>query len=147
MRITVVLSKFPQFSETFIVSKFVGLVRYGYNVSVVCNHFKQDAWLAFPALRDAPELRRQVYVQWPIQPIWMVVLLLPLRLLWLLLRVPVRTKGYLENGYRARGRRVLRDLYIDAPILLSRPDVIHFEFGALAADRVKLVSGLARKSW
>ena len=60
-RVVMVTDHFPKFSETFFVSKFLGLRRRGWDVHVVCNRSNEDQWQYFPGLRDNPELQSRLH--------------------------------------------------------------------------------------
>jgi len=134
-RLVLCLSNFPQLSETFIVSKFLGLLQYGWDVHIVCNHIDKETWLQFPELVTNPEAKRRVHHTWPIQPRLLAVLLFPWVMITCLLPAPAVTWRYLLKGWRLFGWDVLRRLYLDAVIIRLRPDVLHFEFGTLAVGR------------
>ncbi|HEV2775217.1 MAG TPA: glycosyltransferase, partial [Solirubrobacteraceae bacterium] len=50
-RIVMVTDHFPKFSETFFVRKFLGLLRRGWDVHVVCQRSSDEQWAFFPELR------------------------------------------------------------------------------------------------
>ena len=56
-RVVMVTDHFPKFSETFFVRKFLGLVRRGWDVHVVCQRSNEEHWRFFPELRS--EIRHQ----------------------------------------------------------------------------------------
>src|SRR5439155_13960290 len=56
-RIVMVTDHFPKFSETFFVRKFLGLLRRGWDVHVVCQRSNDEHWVYFPELRE--EIRHQ----------------------------------------------------------------------------------------
>ena len=56
-RIVMVTDHFPKFSETFFVRKFLGLLRRGWDVHVVCQRSEDQHWAYFPELRE--EIRHQ----------------------------------------------------------------------------------------
>jgi colanic acid/amylovoran biosynthesis glycosyltransferase len=58
-----------------------------------------------------------------------------LRCLW---QNPAGTFHYLGQGARQFGLGVLRQFYLDAAIVALKPDLVHFEFGALAVGRMHL---------
>ncbi len=136
MRVVLVVPGFPRLSETFIVSKFVGLVDAGWDVHIVCA--TEEAWHAFPRLAARPELRRRVHRAWPSQPRWRAALLWLPALLLTLLRAPRATLRYLWAARGAGLGRAAREFYLDAAIVALSPDVVHFEFGALAVGRTHL---------
>ena len=138
-RVALVLSAFPRVSETFIVSKFAGLVRRGWDVHVVCARSDPRDWNGFPEVAADPEIRRRVHVGWPDRPRWKAVVLAPWVLARSILSAPGRTLRYLRRAGRRLGLgNALRRLYLDAEIVRLGPDIVHFEFGALAPPRVDL---------
>jgi colanic acid/amylovoran biosynthesis glycosyltransferase len=46
-RVLLVCNRFPKFSESFIVHKFLGLLRLGWDVQVACNHSDEEQWAHF----------------------------------------------------------------------------------------------------
>ena len=145
MKIALVVPIFPQLSETFIVNKFLGLVGRGWNVHIVCQKSPSTGWRQSAALHGRSRLRRRVHAGWPHRPRALAGLLLPLAVLRCLLRRPAATLRYLARGTRTLGVGVIRRLYLDAELLCLEPDVIHFEFGALAVDRMDLADLLGAR--
>jgi colanic acid/amylovoran biosynthesis glycosyltransferase len=139
MRIALFVPAFPKFSETFIVSKFLGLLEQGYDVYIVCNQSTSKDWDHFNQLQSKPELHQRVYVHWRFRTRWMAGVLLPLRLAHTLWSAPTQTLRYFARGIRRfRPLDLLRRFYGDAAIITAKPDVLHFEFGALAVERMYL---------
>lgn len=136
MKLVLVVSRFPQLSETFIASKFAGLVDAGWDAHVVCA--EEGSWDEFPRLAARPELRRRVHRQWPHEPAWKAALLWLPALGAAILRAPAATARYAREGWRHLGRRVTRRFYLDAAIIALSPDIIHFEFGSQAVGRSDL---------
>ena len=60
-RIVMVTDHFPKFSETFFVSKFLGLRRRGWDVHVVCNRSNDDQWQYFANLREDADLMARLH--------------------------------------------------------------------------------------
>ncbi|MEA2305396.1 MAG: hypothetical protein QOH43_2676, partial [Solirubrobacteraceae bacterium] len=56
-RVVMVTDHFPKFSETFFVRKFLGLLRRGWDVHVVCQRSNDEHWAYFPELRE--QIRHQ----------------------------------------------------------------------------------------
>lgn len=135
-RIVLIVPQFPRLSETFIVSKFLGLLATGHDVHVVCAGSEAAEWRRFPELRAAG-LRRRVHVT-PSTRRVMVALLYPYVLLRCLVSAPAATVRYLWSGWKEFGLDILRRFYIDAELIRLRPDIVHFEFGALAVGRMYL---------
>jgi colanic acid/amylovoran biosynthesis glycosyltransferase len=137
-RVVLIVPAFPRLSETFIVNMFWGLLQHDFDVHVVCAESESALWKNFQLLDKEPKLRARVHVTLPSRPRWLVGLFILPVLLRLCLRNPVGTWVYLYRGWPLFGFRVLRRLYVDAELVLLRPDVIHFEFGALAVGRTYL---------
>lgn len=144
-RIVLIVNSFPKLSETFIVSKFTGLLSRGVDAHVVCGKSKKQDWSAFPELCENSDTRRRVHETWPITPKFLAALLLPFSLLRGLVRAPKTTLRYLSLGYKKFGIRVLKHYYLDQGIICLKPDIIHFEFGALAVGKTYLKSLLNLK--
>ena len=138
MRVVLLVPSFPKLSETFIVSKFLGLLERGWDVYVVCGESRRSEWEHFPELRQHAQARQRVRVSWPHRPRWLAVGLAPIAAVRSLGRNPAGLVRYLYRGFRRLGLDVLRRSYLDAELLQLRPDVIHFEFGALAVERMYL---------
>ncbi len=137
-RLALVVPKFPRASETFIVSKFMGLLERGWDVHVVCDGSERSAWDHFPNLRQVPDIRRRVHRTWPHLPHWKAALMAPAALLECLFAAPGASASYLARGGKRFGADVLRRLYLDAALVALNPNLIHFEFGTLGAERMHL---------
>jgi colanic acid/amylovoran biosynthesis glycosyltransferase len=137
-RIALVVPTFPKLSETFIVNQFLGLLERGWDAHVVCDTSEPAEWEQFPQLRERRDLRPRVHRSWPHRPRWMALLLWPLVATVCALRNPAACARYLSVGFSKWGWATLRQWYLDAPFLAVAPDVIHFEFGALAPERLHL---------
>lgn len=137
-RLALIVPVFPQHSETFIVSKFVGLVDRGWDVHIVCQRINSQAWAQFPSLKADPDLKRRVHPTWPHQPRWLAALLLIPGVFWCFATSPRSTLHYLLRGWAQFGWGVIRHFYADLPIIRLNPKILHFEFGALAVGRTYL---------
>lgn len=138
MTVVLLVPSFPKLSETFIVSKFANLLRQGWNVHVVCHESEQTEADWFRQLSQGLNVRRRVHVAWPHRPRWRAGLLIPAAIARCLFRNPRGTWRYLRRGWRRFGAGTLRQLYLDAELLCLAPDLIHFEFGSLAPERMYL---------
>ena len=137
-RLILIVPAFPKLSETFIVSKFVGLLERGWDVYLVCSHSDPKAWKAFPQLLAQPDLRKRVHVTWLQSPRWLAGLLIIPSLVRGLVNSPQVTWNYLRKGYKRFGRDIFRRFYLDLELICLKPDIIHFEFGSLAVGRTHL---------
>jgi len=136
MKIVLVVPSFPQLSETFIVSKFLGLLEQGWDVHIVCRRSDEAAWKHFPQLNAA--LRQRVHVNWRHHPRWLAALLLPFLALRCLWQNPKGCVHYWRQGWQRWGVAVLRRFYLDAELVALQPDLIHFGFGTLAVAAMHL---------
>jgi colanic acid/amylovoran biosynthesis glycosyltransferase len=141
-RIVLLVQEFPKTSETFIANKFVGLNQIGKDVHLLCNRSYPENWSKFPGLARNQKLRRRVHVSWPHRSRWIVAFLCPLLLIRCLVRRPRTTIRYLRRGYQKFGVDVFRRFYLDSELVFLKPDLVHFEFGAIAAARMYLASML-----
>jgi len=138
IRLVMVVPGFPKLSETFILTKFLGLLERGWDVHIVCNHSDLKDWNAFRQLLENPEIKRRVYVTWPQSPRWLAGLLLIPALLRGLLRSPRVTWNYLRKGFKQFSWAIFRRYYLDFELICLKPDIIHFEFGSLVVGRTHL---------
>ena len=129
-RIAIVVAVFPARSETFITSKALGLVAAGWDVRIVCQRLDATLFAELPPA-DRETLRGRISAAWPHRPKWFAAMLAPVAMLRCMVRRPVATVRYLARGGTAR------QLYLDAELICLAPQLIHFEFGALAAGRME----------
>ena len=137
-RVVLYMSAFPQLSETFLVAKFVGLLERGWDVHILCHQFNYNAWEHFPDLDDSPELKKKVHKTWLFKPRWIVPLLFIPGLFYCFLKSPGATLRYLRLGWRQLNWAMFKHFYLDIPLIVLNPDIIHFEFGSLAVGKVYL---------
>lgn len=136
MKIVLIVHGFPKLSETFIVNKFLSLLDKGYDVHIVCKNNTYHSWDTFPNLSST--LKDRVKYQPSTRPRWRAFIVF----LWMLARcfqqAPRATWHYLSSGWQDKRWGVLSNFHVDAPMILLQPDVLHFEFGTLAANRMHL---------
>ena len=137
-RIVLVVHTFPKLSETFIVSKFLGLLEHGWDAHIVCSQSDPREWAASPELQRRPELRRRLHVAWPHRPRWFAALLIPIAVVRCFIRNPSGTWRYLMNEGQSISVNTFRQIYLDAEMICLRPDLIHFEFGTIAVKRMQV---------
>ncbi len=137
-KIAFIVPSFPKLSETFIVNKFRGLLVQGWDVRVVCGKTDEKEWRNFEFLNNRKDIKQRVLRNWPHRPRWFAALLIPFALLRCLCKNPKGTFYYLRKGWKRFGCSVFRYLYLDADIISARPDLIHFEFGALAVGQMHI---------
>lgn len=140
MRLVIVCASFPKISETFLYQKVAGMLERGHELTVVCGASEALDWEFFRGRDMWKSVRERVRVTTPVRPRWKVALQLPFAMTKCVLRDVQATGRYLEVGVGG-----LRHLYVDAEILAARPDIVHFEFGALAVGRMHLKERLRCK--
>ncbi len=139
-RIVLIVSAFPNLSETFIVSKFTGLLNRGLDIHVVCGRIGKQDWSAFPELSENPDFKKRVHKTWPTSRKWLAGLLFPFSLLSGLIKAPITTWQYLSRGYKKFGVGIFKQYYLDLELICLKPKIIHFEFGAIAVNQTYLKS-------
>lgn len=144
MKIVLIVPSFPKLSESFIVNKFVGLLNLGHDVHIECQRSDSSEWSRFPQLSN-PTIQSRVHVSWPVRPLFLVTLFLPLAFLKCLIRSPHLLFRYLRQGWSKFGLGLIKRFYLDSDLILLSPDLIHIEFGSLAPDRMDLGNLLACK--
>ncbi len=137
-RLVLVVPRFPRLSETFIVSKFLGLLDAGWDVHIVCQQFSSAEWTKFSQLRDRPELRRRVHVAWRQSPRLAAGGLWPVAAVETAARAPQAMVDYWQQGGHVLGNRLPKRFYLDARLIALQPDILHFEFGSLSVGRTYL---------
>ena len=137
-KIVLLLSTFPRPSETFIVNKFLQLLASGWDVHVVCSKYNHRDWSYFPQSTDHSAALRRIHPIWPLSPRWLALSLIPAAVLSALVYRPRACLRYLLRGRVRFGWRVFWQLYQDYPLVLLEPDLLHIEFGAIAAQRTYL---------
>jgi len=130
MRVVSVVPTFPKLSETFIVRKFLGLLERGVDVHVVCSRSDRAVWQQFPELEKVSGVRRRVHRVVPARPRWEPLLRGPIEVA----RALAANPGSVWRYGASSGKRLL----LDAPLIRLDPDIVHFEFGALAVGRMHL---------
>lgn len=135
MKLLLIVPAFPKLSETFIVNQFLGLIARGWDVHIVCEQSDAMEWQYFPGLSAH---KSRVHQTWPHRNFGVSAFLFPWALLDCVIRNRVGLVQYLKIGYQRLGWSVLRRFYLDARIIALVPDLIHFEFGAIAVERTYL---------
>ena len=132
MRVACVVPVFPQLSETFVIAKAVGLLDRGVDVHIVCDRSDDSMWERFAPDHPVHRLRGRVHVLFPLRPVRTMPSAVAATVSDLA-RGDRRAVARTARSGRLRGP--IRHMYLDAPLIGLRPDVVHFEFGALAVGR------------
>lgn len=138
-KIAVIIPTFPKLSETFIVSKFLGLLENGLDIYIICNTCDSKEWENFVQLQKEKKIRRRIYIIPSIEPLFLVPLRWFLILSKCLIKRPIKTAVYLFRSISTLGiERAFKNFYFDSPVILIDPSIIHLEFGALAPQKMYL---------
>ncbi|HLW07008.1 MAG TPA: hypothetical protein VKY45_05540, partial [Marinilabiliaceae bacterium] len=135
MKIALVLSQPPAYSETFLRSKIKGLQRNGMDVTLYCRK-KQASFDLCPVV-----LRPRVSEN-PIIQLWCFMLvfleLLPYYKV-------VRRYVSLERRDGTRGVTLLKQIYLNAHLLKAQPDWVHFGFATMAIGSETVAQAIGAK--
>lgn len=128
---------FPKTTETFIINKFIRLIKKGWDMHVFCykENLKDEIYL--PELKDQ-KIKKNIHVGFPQKWYILKIILSPFLFLKVFIKNPRGFLRYLCGGLRIFGIGLLKHLYFDSEIIMLKPDIIHFEFGALAYKRMYL---------
>ena len=114
---------------------------------LVCRQSNPKDWEAFPELHHSGgDIKQRVHVSLPHSPRWLAFLLFVPAMIRALICAPKRVWKYLRIGYKRFGNKVFRTFYLDHDLICLKPDIIHFEFGALAVGRMHLKDLLGCKT-
>ncbi len=139
MRVVMLVHEFPKASETFLVNKFLGLLARGVDVHLVAEREIPEAWGLYPDLSRDAGARRRVHL-WPSRSRPAAILSLVLREgLRALVRSPLTSWLILRRVLAHPVDEVPDRFAFAAFIERLRPDVLHFEFGTIAAHRPELM--------
>ena len=136
-RVALIVPVFPVLSETFIVRQWLGLLDRGWDVHMVCKRFDAEAWRRTEDFESRPALRNRVHAVGPTHSLARMAMHLPKALTRWLGSLPT-VAGHARQLAPKGWTEVLKRLYLDAPLLALRPDLVHFEFGSLAPRRMDL---------
>lgn len=137
MKLVLVVPAFPQRSETFIASKAAGLLGRGVDVHVVCGRSTPEQWASFSADHPVQLLRDRVHIAPRLNRSWPSVVDAASSVWALRSLQRSHLVRYLKAGRGGAARKAIQ-FFGDAPLLALQPDVVHFEFGALAPLRMGL---------
>lgn len=125
MRIGIVLSQPPGYSETFFNSKIKGLIQNGHNVSLFCQNKTNDFDLC--PVHVAPKKKINKIVQ------MFAIAYVFLGLLFNLTKV--KKFIALEKNRGTSTKTILKKIYLNAQFFKSNLDWVHFGFATMALER------------
>ncbi|MBK8023637.1 MAG: glycosyltransferase family 4 protein [Chloroflexi bacterium] len=130
---------FPVWSETFIVTKVLGLLEQGFDVQIFVAAPSQH-WDRFDILKNRPDVRARVHAPLPFSGSAVVTSGLP-RLLGIAVRHPAAFARFLAHCWRWRGENplgFLKAVYTRAHFVGPRLDILHIEFDTQGLSIVDL---------
>jgi colanic acid/amylovoran biosynthesis glycosyltransferase len=139
LKVGIYVLSFPAPSETFIVTKVLGLLAAGIDVHVFTSG-SSSHWDRFAGLSNHPDLRKRVHVAPPSKPIWKALTLGIWQILITALRYPFSFLRFLKHNWKTRRENHLGfvgGLYRRLPFVGQWLDILHVEFdmqGLGAAD-------------
>ncbi len=144
MRIVLVVHSFPAPSETFIISKAIGLFERGRDVHIVCRSSPQSEWDSFDPMHPVHRLRSNVHVVPSIGRNWGALTALSRLLRSVVVKIPRYVTSGLKTRLASRSskqriRSIIGHLPFELTLLGIAPDIVHFEFGALAPGGIPAV--------
>src|SRR5690554_3280919 len=135
MKIGIVLSNPPGYSETFFRSKIKGLQENGVEVRLFC--FKKDDGFDLCHVTEGPQVSANLFEQG-----WYI-----LKEFTLLLPYVSTVVRYikLERKEKTRWRELFKRIYINAHMLKTKTDWLHFGFTTLAVGRETIAKAIGAK--
>ena len=135
MKIGIVLAKPPGYTETFFRSKIAGLQENGFEVSLYC--FEKDPNFSLCPVFPKPSLSTNPFYQLILFIVTYTKLLGSLNSVWRFIR--------LERKAGTSFLDIWKKLYLNAHILMSKVDWLHFGFATLAVEREFLAEAVQAK--
>lgn len=142
MKVLMIVPSFPKLSETFIVSKFVGLINSGLDIHIFCSRSIKKEWAYYPTLIALPKTKNRIHVSWPTSSKLLAIILWLPAFVSCFIQKPFVTLRYFLGGIKEISWNIFKQFYLDREIILVNPDILHFEFGALAVKKEYLKSSL-----
>ena len=120
-----VTPSFPRPSQTFIVSKFLGLLAKGWDIHLVAPENRSDDWAYYPELQ-VPEVKCRVHIL----PLEEADASAARQTLSMLMKSPLTSLHYWQRAWRHNGWQVLFnwETHLLSKLAVLKPDLLHFEF-------------------
>ena len=139
-RIGIFVMSFPKPSETFIVTKVLGLLDAGFDVHIFTMSESAD-WDRFDKLRDRDDVHQRVHVSHPLRPKLNAFTVGALRLAMIGAKHPKDFMRFVFHCWRNRTtnpRGLFRSIYTRAHFVGHKLDLLHIEFDFQAGAIVDL---------
>lgn len=135
MKIGIVLSSSPAYSETFLTSKILGLQKQGHSIVLFCQEVFPDFSLCETVILPNSSTK-SIYLPFK-------VIITYLRLLFYYKQVFKYYK--LEQQSNTPILNIFKSVYLNSPFLKSKLDWLHFGFGTLALGREHIAQAIGSK--
>lgn len=135
MKIGLVLSSTPGYSETFFLSKIKGLQKNGFGVCLFC-HTKKEGFTLCPVVESAQVPKNPLRLAWYFAKEY--ILLMPYL-------ATVARFVSLERKEGTKWVALLKKIYLNAHLLKAKVDWLHFGFGTLALGRETVARAIGAK--
>ena len=136
LTIGIYVIRFPTASETFIVTKVLGLLEAGFDVRIFTQEPSQQ-WIRFAILQDRPDIRRRVFTAPPSRVVLKVLARGTYELVKTAVRHPVAFGRFVLHNWRHRHELpfgFLKGVYTRLHFVSHRLDVLHVEFDTQALE-------------
>ncbi|RFN60053.1 glycosyltransferase family 4 protein [Marixanthomonas ophiurae] len=135
MRIGLVLSKTPGYSETFFTSKIKGLQAHGLEPILFVQYKETDFNLC--SVQVSPKVYRNSFVQLLAMVVVFVKLISAMRTVYRFIQ--------LEREQGTNTSSIIKRTYLNAHILSKRLDWLHFGFATMALEKENLAKAIGAK--
>lgn len=139
--------KFPAPSETFIVTKILGLLDAGLDVQIFAEE-TSSAWDRFAILNNRQDVRQRLHIGPPLRPLRKVLSTGLLKVLGTFLRHPLALARFVAHNWRHRKSLpmgFLKGIYTRLHFVGQKLDILHIEFDAQAINWIDLKDYLGCK--
>jgi len=135
LKIILNLYSFPNVSETFIVSKFLGLLRSGLDAHIVCSNQNKTLLQFYWSQDESSEILKRIHVNPPVKPYWKIPFYYIKIILIFFFTKPIFLFRIFQKGFKKEGVKFIKLFYLNYHLIYQNPDVISFEFGSLAKNK------------
>src|SRR5258708_22283889 len=147
LTIGIFVIRFPVPSETFIVTKVLGLLDAGYDVRIFTTG-PSDYWDRFAVLVGRDDVRQRIYSAPPTRSLWKALTTGLAQVVRTAIRHPAAFARFVGHNWRNRRKNplgFLKGIYSRLQFVGHRLDVLHIEFDTQAPSIVDLKDYLGCK--
>jgi len=147
IKLGIYVIKFPVASETFIVTKVLGLLNAGFDVSIFTEEPSQH-WERFATLAQIPDIRQRIFTAPPARPLWKMLTYGIYQILITALRHPIAFARFVRHNWDHRHDlpfSFIQGLYHRLQFVGHSLDILHIEFDTQALRVIDLEAYLGCK--